>query len=762
MSRMSFRLAALLTAACTVSLTAAPQLARQRSSEPPLAIVATSTAQSDLEQLRQQFVGYYTAAGASRGSQRMIESLEGLEWHAKSLSAPGYLLSDGSWTDINYAETPSGTWGPWDHSRRLIVLARAYQTPGQSLYRNATLRAQIDAALAYTKRFYGATVYPAGNWWFWTIGIPIDLGPTLILMRGEINQQVYDDLVFAIHLRIGSSTTSKGIVGPVPTGQNLVWSAFTHLCLALLKDDPPMLTSVRGAMASVTLPTAGEGIKADRSFHQHGAQLYTGGYGGSFANEVGRYSLITRGTPWQLPPDSLESFIGYVADGVAWSLFGNYFDVAVVSREIARPTTTGYNGLAALLQLSEVDSPRVAEIRAAARKMLLTWYGLPTEIAALAAKLENSPQQAAWPSGHRHFFASDYTVHRRPNWFASVKMFSSRIRSGERTNGENTRGSRLSDGRFYLVLSGNEYMGRDVWPALDWTRLPGITVEQKADTANDAYGYGTRSFAGGTGNGRGGVSAMELAPLNSALSARKSWFFFDDAIVFLTNSIKSLSTNRIETIVNQWPLVNPSSQLVRQHDWAVLENVGYWFPSPVELKVTTESRTGSWAELGASSDGTVHNRTFVTMWLDHGTSPTNASAEYVIVPGVSAAQMSAWSASRPLSILANNDAVSAVRDLRNDDLGITFWRAGNFQGFESNSAAVVFVTTSRDAMQLHVADPNSGILGSFQLTLPGDWLTKDVPSVRHGRSTTLTIQRAAGKTTSVSLKAPPSKRRSVG
>ena len=94
-------------------------------------------------------------------------------------------------------------------------------------------------------------------------------------------------------------------------------------------------------------------------------------------------------------------------------------------------------------------------------------------------------------------------------------MFSTRTKSGESTNDENILGSRQSDGRFYLVLRGDEYFGRDVWPALDWTRLPGITVEQKADAASDTYGYGTRTFAGGTGDGRNGVSAMELAPLDS-------------------------------------------------------------------------------------------------------------------------------------------------------------------------------------------------------------------------------------------------------
>ena len=149
---------------------------------------------------------------------------------------------------------------------------------------------------------------------------------------------------------------------------------------------------------------------------------------------------------------------------------------------------------------------------------------------------------------------------------ASVKMFSTRTKSGERTNGENLLGSRQSDGRFHLVLRGNEYFGRDVWPAFDWTRLPGTTVEQKADAAGDTYGFGRNAIAGGTGDGRNGVTAMDLQPLNSNLTAKKAWFFFDDAIAFLTNSITSPSANRVETVVNQWPLMNPSSTLVRRGD----------------------------------------------------------------------------------------------------------------------------------------------------------------------------------------------------
>jgi chondroitin AC lyase len=720
---------------------------------------ATAASGSELDVVRNQFIGYYTAAGADRSLPRMQNAVAELESVALQITGPTWLRSDGSFLDIDYSGVPSGGWGPWDHTRRLIVMAKAWNTPGHRLYRDPVLLTQINAALAFTKTFYGTHILPEGNWWFWTIGIPIDLGPALVLMQGHADPAIVADLTNAIRLRIGNAPTKRGISGPVPVGQNLVWSSFTHLCVALLRDDATLLHSVRDAMATVARPSPIEGIKEDFSFHQHGRQLYTGGYGGSFANDVARHALITGGTTYALPPDALASFASYMTEGIAWSLHGRHFDVSVVGREVARSSTTGYNGVAALVQASWIETPRQAEIRAAAAKMLESWSGsLPTELAGLASRVESSRITAAWPEGYRHYFASDYSAHRRDGWFASVKMFSTRTKSGESTNEENLRGARQSDGRFHLVLRGDEYFERNVWPTIDWTRLPGTTVEQKTDTASNHYGYGTRTFAGGTGNGHAGISAMELAPLKSSLTARKSWIFFDDAIVFLTNSIRSASANRIETIVNQWPLLDPRSSVVRQGDWAVLERVGYWFPDGAPV-ITRETRSGNWASLGGSVDRTAHSNTFVTLLYDHGVAPVNEAIEYAIVPGTSPSAMAAWSSQKPIAILSNDDTVSAARDRRTGDTCITFWRAGAIEGIESNAAAVVFV--SGDGMRLDVADPNAGNSGTIELTIPGSWVTDDVPVVRSYRATTLLIPRNGGRTTTVNLERAMPKRRAV-
>lgn len=732
-----------------------------------LFFTATAASAADLDLVRQNFIAYTAAAGANASTQRMSDALGALEASARSYTAPGFLLSDGSWSDINYGELPSGSWSPWDHVRRLTVMAKAYKTPGQALYGDPLLLTQIRSALSYVSVFYGPTRWPLGNWWFWTIGIPLDLGPTLVLMRGDIDAKTYSDCVKDIAIRIGPSASSKGIVGPAPTGENLVWSSYTHLYLGLLKDDPAMLASVRDAMASVSLPTAGDGIQSDASFHQHGPQLYTGGYGGSFASDVARYMLLTRDTLYALPPAATDAFADYVADGIAWSLYGNYFDVSVVGRYVARSSTTGIDGVAALLQSSSVPSPRQVEIRSRAAQMLRSWtWTLPVELAGLAANVEASGAVASWPDGHRHYYLSDYTIHRRPGWFASIKMFSTRTKSGENTNNENILGARQSDGRMYLVLDGGEYFGRDVWPALDWTRLPGTTVEQKADTANAAYGYGTKSFVGGTTDGRDGVSAMDFAALNSSLSAKKSWFFFDDAIVFLSTSITSPSANRVETIVNQWPLMNAASQLQlggtpSATRWAWCENVGYVFPLPVALQSKREIRSGTWASLGGSTDTTPRSADVVTLWIDHGAAPVNAAAEYIVLPNATVSTTAAWSAFNPISILQNDGEVSAVRDTRTNALGIVFWKPfGVMEGIASDSAAIVYKTGDAARMQLWISDPTNGN-GTAHITVPGLYTTADVPYTTIGRSTTIDVPRSAGVTVHVTLTALAARKRSA-
>ena len=96
--------------------------------------------------------------------------------------------------------------------------------------------------------------------------------------------------------------------------------------------------------------------------------------------------------------------------------------------------------------------------------------------------------------------------------------------------------------------------------------------------------------------------------------------------------------------------------------------------------------------------------------------PSNATAEYVIVPNTTAETMRLWVASNPISIVANDSIASAVR--RGETFGIAFWSAGSVEGYESNAPAVVYITESKAGITLSAADPTNGV-GTLRITVPG-------------------------------------------
>lgn len=740
----------------------------------------TPAADDRLEGVRNNFVRLYTGAGADPLSARWRNSLSALESDARRFMAAGYLRSDGSWTDIRYDEVPSGSWSPWEHTRRLALMAKAYQTPGHSLYRDPSLRSAVEAALSYVPAFYPATGDTPGNWWFWRIGIPLDLGPTLVLMQGEVSAPVLDAALRSMSSRIGPSPWYYPTANALK-GQNLAWSAFTHLCLALVTNNESMMSASRDAMASVARHVSGgDGIQTDLSFHQHGPQLQTGSYGSSFAQEAARFILITRNTPYAMPQTNVDVVADFAVDGLAWGMYGSHFDVSIIGREVTKPWANAQNGLVALLQMSEVPSQRQDEIRAATAATLSSWdWTLPSEYAAVASRF--GATMPAAPAGNRYLPRSDHLTHRRNGWFASIKMLSSRTRSGERTNGENIRGSRQSDGRLYLVLEGNEYFGQDVWPALDWARLPGITVERRPTAANDVYGTGSRSFVGAATDGRNGMAAMDFAAVGSVIEARKSWLFLDDSIVFMTSGVKLLNGNYAETIINQWPLsrsdapvyvdgvaapsVYPWNAALAAPAYAWADNIGYYFPESTPVSINRQMRQGAWSDLGtAVSSSTLHTKPVLTLAVDHGPWVSNGAASYVIVPALSHQDMQRWTADRPISILRNDNHISAARDDRTGTTGIVFWSSGSIEGISASRASVVYLTRSGNAMQLHVSDPTQAT-ATVRLALPGTWALAAAPSgvtaSSSGRTTTVDVPVRGGGTTSFTLRDATRRRRGV-
>jgi chondroitin AC lyase len=199
------------------------------------------------------------------------------------------------------------------------------------------------------------------------------------------------------------------------TGENMVWLAQNHLYLALVTNDLEKLDHVQAGMvgqcATHPAQTAGvrnEGIKEDYSFHQHGALLYTGGYGRSFFEDMPQYLWAARDTRYRVPPEGIEAFARYALGSTVWSIYENYYDPSCRGREIARPERRPMD-VPLALRTANLEHPRREEAISAAKRS----YEVSLPINSNGAVLEgdqDAPLRRA-PSA-KHFWQSDYTVHR--------------------------------------------------------------------------------------------------------------------------------------------------------------------------------------------------------------------------------------------------------------------------------------------------------------------------------------------------------------
>jgi len=556
--------------------------------------VATEARADDVATIRNRLIDSYTAASAAAGDAEVAAAQATIE--ATAQATLGTVQANGSFADINYATPPTASWPTNTHYARLVPLAQAYVIPGSPLYHDAKVLDAVERALTFGATYYcGSAACDAGNWWYWQIGVPRNVLPVLLLLHGALDPKIEASVLSATRFYVGD----EAYMTKTFTGENLVWCAFNHLRFGALGAGAPEVQIAQraieaGAVINPGTLHDGDGIKPDHSFQQHRGLIYTGGYGASFASDVATYVQLTEGTAYALSSKARAVLVDYIADGVPWEVMGGYWDPGVLGRGVTRrsPTPDASAARDALVRAALFDSPRQAELQASAKVLVSELGRGGLDLLVRSAQVQAAPGPSALPSGHRHYYSSDQTVHRRSDYYASVKMFSTRTQSGELVNAEGKRGARQSDGHLYLVQSGKEYFSRSLWPAMDWTRLPGITVEQSPTAADNSLGVGLRDFVGGTGDAQDGVSAMALAPLSSTLTAQKSWFFFDSFIVFLGSEIQATSAYPVETIVEQWPLSSKTAPLVADGTtlatglfdktvvahWFEADGLGYYFP----------------------------------------------------------------------------------------------------------------------------------------------------------------------------------------
>lgn len=580
--------------------------------------------------------------------------------HTLSARYAAALQPDGEWPDIQYQNSDRADWRAAEHLQRTLVMAKSSRV----LHKEGKPDSVLDEKVIRALRAWTNQDYRNPNWWWNQIGVPQLTGEIATLMQPELSKAEIAKVAEIM-------TRSEWLKGRW-TGANLIWGVENEIVRGCLEGDPGVVKEGYDRMyeeIKVVSPRE-EGIQQDDSFHQHGAQLYSGGYGLAYADDVGRFIAFSWGTHFQIPPDRMAIFSAYILDGVQWMVRGDVIDYSVMGREITRAGKT--------------VAPRdwtVGPLSPAGPA-----YSLEHVIDLLAA--EPTPRQrefqrfAAWLhgrmgapglTGNKQFWCSDFMAHRRNGYYTSVKMLSTRIQNAELTNGEGRKSEHLSDGTNLLYLTGDEY--KDIFPVWDWTKVPGTTAIQGTLDTGEKSPIGTSGgspFAGGVSDGMYGMAAMDLQ--RGHLKAEKAWFFFDDeyvclgAGITLTGSDNAVATDVNQTLLNGPAFSNLSAGVVptglhtynlRASGWFYHNHVGYIFSPGAHVLLSVGAQTGRWSDIGSGSSELVTRNVF-DLWIDHGVSPRDGTYQYVVLPVASPEETARRARNPDIRILANNANLQAV------------------------------------------------------------------------------------------------------
>jgi len=651
--------------------------------------VSVRAQDADLQLIKQQIVERLLNTPRAQNT-RLTEAHPNTQGAESWMAA---LLPDGRWADIRYDDRTPGGWSAAAHLVRVLEMSKAYTSETDTLHGNPALLQAIHSALGlWLEKDYQST-----NWWHNEIGVPMNMASILILLQPELSPD---------ELQKGLQILSRAKIGM--TGQNKVWLAGNVLMRALLQNDAALAQEARNVIDEEIVVSASEGLQVDESFHQHGPQLQLGNYGLAFAGDGVAWMETLRGTRMALGQEKTVLLRDYLLQGENTVVWNGMMDVSSCGRQLFPNTQASKaRSVARLLASLAQDNDAFAP---AYQKALRSYSG------------HTAPEDQL--TGNKMFWRSDYMVDRRPAYYASVKMSSTRVIGTEVTNDENISGRYLGDGALYVYKTGKEY--ENIFPVWDWRKIPGVTCAS-AGPVRPSGNRNLGSFVGGVTDGHDGAAVLEYD--RDGVKAKKSWFFFANRIVCLGTDITSQTDANVTTSFNQCLLKGP---VIAGHDnqtdtvatgrqayaalqWAWHDGTGYVFPRPVKATLGGAAQTGSWKEnVYRSGSPEPVARDVFSLWVDHGAKPRDASYACVIIPSATTEQVQAYAKKPDAEILSNTARLQAVRCART--IAAVFYQAGKLDAAPDQRIAVdqpclLTITKTPDGSKLTVADPTQKLDG---------------------------------------------------
>jgi chondroitin AC lyase len=611
---------------------------------------------------------------------------------------------DGSFQGINYDDLSRTAGFPHRfHTGHLVYMAQAYKTKSSRYYRSKSLKAAIGKALAYWVK----NDYVGDNWHDNQITTPTNLGNLMLIMGEELPKELVtgaQPMIFRANMNAS---------GARPSGDRIVIAGILAKSLLFQGDFQEFDKIIKIIEGELKFATGQRGMQHDYSFHHRVDRVNnTDSYGyGKYANEFGDWSYYVSGTKYAFSKEKVNQLVDYYLDGIYKQMvYGVYSDVSVKNRSITNKATFKPHSTQEIERVLVSTDYRKDELK---------------EIIRLR-KGEAKPSA----SFAKFFWQTEHFVFQRPDFYTTVRMFSTRNNNMEVPyNGPGKLTHHRADGTNYLVLKGDEYL--NIWPVYDWQKVSGTTIVQKPQLPgpDDIQKEGLTNFVGAVTDGLYGAVVFDFKSPHDPLEAKKSWFFFDEEYVCLGTDISSKANFDVATTLNQVLMrtdvsmmqngtrqeVPKGSRTLQNVKWVHHDKIGYLFPEPATVTLSNQTETGTWAAITDQKNISKEpvNEEVFALWFNHGKKPSGASYQYIVVPNVTEQELSASSQkNRSIEILANTPALQAVRNAKQNIAQLAFYQAGNIDiakgvNVRMDSPGMAMLKMQGDRLsELTVADPS--------------------------------------------------------
>lgn len=649
---------------------------------------------------------------------------------------------------------------------RIKDMVMAYKSEGTKYYNDPEVKKAIDVCLAYLKSGfpnilnYHDRVF--ANWWDWSIGVPKDLTVIGILLYDDLDESYRRELYNMIQILVpdvnyywGRSSNGRA-ARFAATGANGSEMAMNTVLNGMIGNDPVSLYKASDTMVNeLRYVESGEGFYKDGSFKQHGNFAYNGAYGVEKLRAVTTLATVLNNTPWECTDADSNIVYEWILNAYR-PLYadGGIFDM-VQGRSISRynrsDITTGRYAMDAIVRLAAnapVQYKKALDTFVKTQAALgvaydpTSYYGGMKSLSSLVLVknyLNNDSIPLDTENYTKIYGSMDKAVTHGDDFSLGFSMFSSRNGGVESINNENLKGWYTSDGALTLYNGDQGQFGEGFWATIDHTRLAGITTnhETKSMSSNNNK-TNDRDWVGGSALNVENYASigMDFKSTISDLEAKKSWFVFGDQIVALGAGIKTTAGDTTETVVENRKIDNNNKLLVNGNEvvasdsadqqaanWAWLsENtkgsaIGYYFPEETTVSLKRETRTGKWSEVNTNTnagDADEVTKQYISIAMDHGTNPADASYGYVLLPGKTQEEMTAYAKDNGIEILSNTDKLQAAADTVTGVSGYNFFTAGEsnvpenygIQKLTSDApASVTMYNNGHKMIQFAISDP---------------------------------------------------------